>query len=130
VVESSRLSVSILNIFPYNNGHLMVMPKRHVGDFLALKPPELTDLMLLLQRTQTSLKRVLRPHGFNIGLNLGREAGAGITEHLHFHIVPRWNGDTNFMPLFSGTKVISESLTALRERLLDDIQTRNRRTRK
>ena len=129
VVETSRLSFSVLNIYPYNNGHMMVMPKRHVGDFQKLRPAELTDMMLLLQKTQRSLKRVLDPHAFNLGLNLGREAGAGITEHLHFHIVPRWNGDTNFMPLFSGTKVISQSLEHLREGLLHDIQKRDRRAR-
>ncbi len=130
VIETSPLSFSVLNIYPYNNGHMMVMPKRHVGDFQKLGPEELTDMMLLLQRTQASLKQVLDPHAFNLGLNLGREAGAGIMEHLHFHIVPRWNGDTNFMPLFSSTKVISQSLESLREQLRRDIQKRDRRARR
>ena len=130
VVEVSRFSFSILNIYPYNNGHLMVMPLRHVGNFQSLRPAELADMMRLLQKTQASLTRVLKPHAFNICLNLGREAGSGILDHLHFHIVPRWNGDTNFMPLLGGTKVISESLEAVRERLNHDIQKRNRRTRK
>ena len=106
------------------------MPKRHVGDFQKLKKAELTDLMLLLQKTQKHLENILDPDSFNIGLNLGQEAGAGIKDHLHFHIVPRWNGDTNFMPLFSETKVLSESLESLHSRLLDDIQKRNRRKRK
>lgn len=133
VIEVSEHAFSVLNIYPYNNGHVMVMPIRHIGDFQQLKPAELVDLMLLVQKTQATLKRVLKPDAFNIGLNLGREAGAGIRKHLHFHIVPRWNGDTNFMPLFSGTKVISQSLAELRKRLLNDIQSqsqkRNRRKR-
>jgi len=120
IIEVTHLSFSILNLFPYNNGHLMVMPKRHVGDFLKIKPEELTDMMLLLQKSQKALTRTLKPHGFNVGLNLGREAGAGIVNHLHFHIVPRWKGDTNFFPLFSDTKVISESLAAVQARLLTD----------
>jgi len=130
IVETTKYSASILNIYPYNNGHLMVMPRRHVGDFQKLKKAELTDLMLLLQKTQKHLQNILDPDSFNIGLNLGQEAGAGIKDHLHFHIVPRWNGDTNFMPLFSETKVLSESLESLHSRLLDDIQKRNRRKRK
>ena len=130
IVETTKSSASILNIYPYNNGHLMVMPRRHVGDFQKLTKTELTDLMLLLQKTQKHLQNILDPDSFNIGLNLGQEAGAGIKDHLHFHIVPRWNGDTNFMPLFSETKVLSESLESLHSRLLDDIQKRNRRKRK
>jgi ATP adenylyltransferase len=130
VIEVRKLSFSILNIFPYNNGHLMILPKRHVGELSGLKPAELLDMMTLLQDTEQVLRKVLRPHAFNVGLNLGRVAGAGITEHLHFHIVPRWAGDTNFMPLFGGAKVISESLGSLRTRLTDVIQTRDRRARK
>jgi ATP adenylyltransferase len=130
LIEESRHSFSLLNLFPYNNGHLMIAPKRHVSGLARLRSEELADLVLLLEASRKRLKRILRPHGFNIGLNLGRAAGAGLTSHLHFHIVPRWNGDTNFMPLFAGTKVISESLDACRRRLLDDIQKRARKTRK
>ncbi len=129
VVEVTKLSASLLNIYPYNNGHIMVLPRRHVGDFQKLKRAELTDLMELLQKTQKTLARVLKPDGFNVGLNLEREAGAGIREHLHFHVVPRWNGDTNFMPVCARTKVISQSLETLHKALCDDIQKRNRRKR-
>lgn len=130
VVEVTKHSFSVLNIYPYNNGHLMIAPHRHEGSFVKMKPEELRDMMQLLQKTQSSLERVLKPDSFNIGMNLGREAGAGIVDHLHFHIVPRWNGDTNFMPLFAETKILSQSLEAVREGLLNDIQKRNRRKRK
>jgi ATP adenylyltransferase len=130
VIEVSEHSFSVLNIYPYNNGHMMILPIRHEGDLARLTSAELEDVMELLRRSQACLKRVLRPEGFNIGMNLGREAGAGVADHLHFHLVPRWRGDTNFMTLFSGTRVISQSLDDLRKRLLDDIKKRDRRKRR
>jgi len=100
----------IMNFYPYNNGHLMVVPYRHTADLAALTAAEQSEMMALLGRCTTILTQQLKPHGFNIGMNLGRTAGAGIDDHLHFHIVPRWNGDTNFMPVTGHTKVLSQGL--------------------
>ncbi|HOW42720.1 MAG TPA: HIT domain-containing protein [Candidatus Omnitrophota bacterium] len=110
-------SIALLNIYPYNNGHLMVAPKRHVRVFSRLSDVELLDLMRCVETVKSLLERVLRPDGFNIGINLSEVAGAGIPGHLHIHIVPRWNGDTNFMPVLNGTKIISQSLEELYKRL-------------
>jgi ATP adenylyltransferase len=112
VVVRSRLCFALLNLYPYNSGHLMVVPYRHTGDFASLSQDELSDVMSLLQRLSVALTGALRPDGFNIGANLGRPAGAGIDQHVHFHIVPRWNGDTNFMPILADTKMISEDMHA------------------
>ncbi|MBC7341567.1 MAG: HIT domain-containing protein [Clostridia bacterium] len=100
----------ILNRFPYNSGHLLIAPYRHVKDFEQLTNEELLDLGQQVQRMVVVLKEVLKPQAFNIGLNLGAPAGAGLPGHLHVHIVPRWQGDTNFMPVTADTKVISEGL--------------------
>ena len=100
----------ILNKFPYNNGHVMVVPYLHSGNYLELPADVLLDLQQTIQKTIRVMKNIMNPHGFNVGMNIGRTAGAGIDEHLHFHIVPRWDGDTNFMPIISETKVVSESL--------------------
>jgi len=111
-----------LNRYPYNNGHLMVVPYVHVASLEDLDPPTLTELMLLVNRGLAALRTAYKPDGFNIGVNLGRAAGAGIAEHVHIHIVPRWNADTNFMPIVSETRVIPEMLdqTYGRLRLLFD----------
>ncbi len=110
-------SFCLLNIFPYNNGHLMVAPKRHVKDLDKLNPEEALDLIKALVLAKKLLVKVLRPEGFNIGINSGSVAGAGIPGHLHVHIVPRWKGDTNFMPVLGQTKIISQSLEELYKRL-------------
>jgi len=117
VVLESIYSLCLLNTFPYNNGHLMACPKRHTGKLDRLTQAESLDLLKMLDRAQKLLDKTLKPHGYNIGINLSRSAGAGITNHLHIHIVPRWEGDTNFMPSIYGTKVISQSLEALYKRL-------------
>ena len=117
ILKRTRHSFAVLNIFPYNNGHLMVIPKRHVDGLDQLKSAELMDLFQLVNQMTGRLRKVMKPHGMNIGINLGRAAGAGVPEHIHVHLVPRWNGDTNFMPVVSGTKVISESLKAVYRRL-------------
>lgn len=100
----------IMNNYPYNPGHVMIAPYRHVGKWEDLTDQELLEMMQLSQLVIKALKRTMNPHGFNMGVNLGRVAGAGIDDHVHLHIVPRWNGDTNFMPVIADTKVIPESL--------------------
>ncbi|WP_457681582.1 HIT family protein [Thermovibrio sp.] len=100
----------ILNRFPYNTGHLMVCPVRHTGDFLSLLPEELSEIDELIKRSIKALKRVYNPEGFNVGLNLGRVSGGSVNTHIHYHVVPRWQGDTNFMPVIGGVKVIPQSL--------------------
>jgi ATP adenylyltransferase len=112
VFKTSK-SICLLNIYPYNNGHLLVSPLRHVADIELLDETELLDMFRCLKRAKGLLHKVLKPQGYNIGFNLNRQAGAGITGHLHMHIVPRWVGDTNFMPVISNTKVISQSLAEL-----------------
>lgn len=112
VITRGKLSFTLLNRYPYNNGHLMVSPYRHVADLQALKPAEWLDMLKLAQDAIRRLGKVMSPHGYNLGINLGRVAGAGIPGHLHLHIVPRWSGDTNFMPTVAQTKVISQSLAA------------------
>ncbi len=117
LVERTARSFSILNRYPYNNGHLLLAPRRHVKDFSRLTPEEICDLFALFNRSLGRLDRVLRPHGYNVGCNLGRVGGAGVPGHLHLHLVPRWLGDTNFMPVTAGTKVVSQSLDVLYEKL-------------
>ena len=117
VVRRTKHSFAILNLYPYNNGHVLVLPKKHTAGFETLKEAELLDLMKLQNEMIHKLKKRLRPHGFNLGANLGVAAGAGVKGHLHLHVVPRWLGDTNFMPVIGKTKVISESLKSLYERL-------------
>ncbi|MFA5085253.1 MAG: HIT domain-containing protein [Candidatus Omnitrophota bacterium] len=113
VLEKTKHSFSMLNIYPYNNGHVMVAPFRHVKSLEYLKAEELKDLMDLVVKTKKVLDKKIRPHGYNIGINIGKAAGAGFAGHVHIHIVPRWTGDTNFMPASCGTKVISESLDVM-----------------
>lgn len=117
VLLRDRSCFALMNLFPYNAGHLMVAPYQHTAELHDLTEQELADLMLLTRRCKQLLDAVLRPEGFNIGLNLGRAAGAGIEEHLHLHIVPRWNGDTNFMPVLGETRVIPDALQPMYRRL-------------
>lgn len=107
----------VLNKYPYNNGHLLVAPRRHVGRLDLLTPAEHVALMDTLARLVPLLERLMNAEGFNVGLNMGAVAGAGLPGHLHWHLVPRWSGDTNFMPVFAGIKVIPQSLDALWELL-------------
>lgn len=108
----SETAFIVLNRFPYTNGHLMVVPNRHVSSMEKLNDQERLDLLNLQDLALSLLKKVFHPHGFNVGFNLGQMGGAGIPGHIHMHVVPRWKGDTNFMPVLTGTKVISESLQA------------------
>jgi ATP adenylyltransferase len=110
ILWRSRRAFVILNKFPYNPGHLMVVPYTHTADLDVLVPDELTDLMLSLRHAVGCLQRAMTPDGYNIGINLGRTAGAGIPAHVHYHVVPRWDGDHNFMPIIAETKVIPQHL--------------------
>ena len=112
----------VLNKYPYTAGHLMVVPNRHVAGLDDLAPEELADLLLVGREMCALLGRVMRPHGFNLGLNLGRPAGAGLEEHLHLHVVPRWSGDTNFMPVLDGVTVVPEALAATAAKLREALE--------
>jgi ATP adenylyltransferase len=118
VVHRGERAYVILNKYPYNNGHLMVVPHRHVGRLSDLDAPELAEVMALAQTVERALTDVYHPHGFNMGLNVGTAAGAGVLDHVHLHIVPRWLGDTSFMSVFGETRVLPEDLgtTAVRLR--------------
>jgi ATP adenylyltransferase len=110
VIARERSCFAMLNNFPYNGGHLMVIPYREVADFDQLTDGEMLEMMKLVRRCKNALAKTMQPHGFNVGVNLGRAAGAGIEEHLHIHVVPRWTGDTNFMPVLAKTSVVPEAL--------------------
>jgi ATP adenylyltransferase len=113
VLKRSHHNFAVLNLYPYNNGHVMIVPARHVDRVGKLTDQEQLDWLALYEEVTAALEKTLKPHGFNAGINFGRFAGAGIPKHLHFHIVPRWKGDVNFMPVIAGTKVISESLDSV-----------------
>jgi ATP adenylyltransferase len=117
VLFKGKYCYVMLNLYPYNSGHLMIIPYRHVSDYLDLSEEELQEVNFLHKVTLKSIREEMKPHGFNFGTNIGRTAGAGIDTHLHFHIVPRWNGDTNFMPALGEVKVISEDLLQTRDKL-------------
>jgi ATP adenylyltransferase len=117
VIARDRTCYALLNRYPYTGGHLMVVPYKQTGDFDELTDEEMCDLMKLTRRCVNALKQVMKADGFNIGVNLGKVAGAGITEHLHIHVVPRWNGDTNFMPVIANTTVMPQALAELAAQL-------------
>lgn len=117
VIFRSESCFVMLNRYPYSNGHLMVIPYRHSANLDELDPEELLDLMETLRLSGKILGTALRPEGYNIGMNIGKVSGAGVADHLHFHIVPRWNGDTNFMTVLSDTRVVPESLTSSYDKL-------------
>src|SRR5688572_12867081 len=117
VVYRGTRAFVLMNRYPYNSGHLMIIPKRHSADFLSLDEEESLECMRLLQAGHRALTEVVKPHAYNIGMNLGRTAGAGIDDHFHWHIVPRWDGDTNFMGVLADVKVISEDMARQRGEL-------------
>ena len=117
VVTRGQTCFVVLNLYPYNNGHVMVVPNRHVGSLAEATSPELSELMLLTRRAEIALTEAYRPHGMNLGINLGRPAGAGVPGHLHMHVVPRWDGDTNFMTVVGATRVVPEELPQTLKRL-------------
>ncbi len=117
IVHRGARAYVLMNLYPYSNGHLMVAPYRHVGTPGELEADERAEMWELLDRSIGVLTAVMQPHGFNAGINLGRVAGAGVVDHIHLHVVPRWNGDTNFMPVLADVKVMPEHLTRTAERI-------------
>jgi ATP adenylyltransferase len=122
VIARDRTCYALLNTYPYTGGHLMIVPYKQVQDLDGLTDEEMTDLLRLTRRCQAALKQVMKPDGFNIGMNLGKVAGAGIADHLHIHIVPRWLGDTNFMPVLASTTVVPQALKELAAQLRAALQ--------
>lgn len=117
LIQKGLLTFTILNLYPYNNGHLMIVPYTHNGDLLSLSDEENLEIMEQLKLSVKALEEVLKPEGFNIGVNIGKASGAGVDDHIHYHIVPRWNGDTNFMPVLGEVKVISQDLLITKKNL-------------
>lgn len=126
-VHQTEHSMIVLNKFPYNSGHLLVLPRRHVGDLLALSKDEYADLSELIREAMSALQDLYQPGGMNVGLNHGATAGAGIPAHLHYHLIPRWAGDLNFFPLIAETKVVVETLEQTWDRLRTRFQGSTRR---
>lgn len=123
IVARAPLCFVLLNLYPYNNGHLMVAPYRHAARLQDLSDEEIAQLMQVVRRLEPILTEHFHPDGFNGGINLGQVAGAGVADHVHFHLVPRWSGDTNFMPVLCDTKVIPQSLEAVFDLLHEPVQT-------
>ena len=119
IVQAGRLAYVTLNLYPYNNGHVLALPYRHAADLDELHEDEAGELMALVTQARVALQRAFAPDGYNVGMNLGSAAGAGIPGHLHFHVVPRWAGDTNFMPVTGDVKVMPETLDQTKRRLVD-----------
>lgn len=117
IVHEGRLAFVILNLYPYSNGHVMVVPRRHIATLAEATPDELGEIMLLARRAELVLTEAYSPHGLNLGINLGRAAGAGVADHLHLHVVPRWTGDTNFMTIVADARVLPETLEQTGARL-------------
>jgi ATP adenylyltransferase len=117
VVARGRVSYVILNLYPYNSGHLMVVPNRHIASLAEAAPEELTELMAFTRNAEIALNEAYRPQGINVGINIGRPAGAGIVDHVHIHLVPRWTGDTNFMSVVGNIRVLPEEIGDSAKRL-------------
>ena len=122
VIARDRTCFALLNRYPYNGGHIMVVPYKEVLDLNGLTDEETTDLWKLVRRCLNALTGVMKPDGFNVGINLGKVAGAGIAEHLHIHVVPRWTGDTNFMPVIAGTGVVPDALKEIAAKLRAELR--------
>ncbi len=124
IVSRSTHCFVMMNLYPYNSGHLLVIPYRHSAEFGELSAKEHADIMKTISTMLSLLKKTINPHGFNIGANLGRIAGAGVDQHIHFHIVPRWSGDTNFMPVLADVKLVSEEMRSLYKKLKKNLKGR------
>jgi ATP adenylyltransferase len=119
IVHRGKNTIALLNKYPYSSGHFMVAPARHIGEYTALSAEEVLELHRLSSAGMGALAQLYAPQGYNVGWNLGRVAGAGLVDHVHMHVVPRWGGDTNFMPVLADVKVLPEHLTETRRRLAD-----------
>ena len=122
VIKRAKSSIVLMNRYPYNSGHLLIAPYRHSDNLSVLTKEELSELMLLASEACEILRRAIKPDGFNLGINLGTVAGAGLKDHIHIHVVPRWQGDTNFMPVLSESKVMSQELGELWQLLRNTLQ--------
>jgi ATP adenylyltransferase len=122
ILYRGRHSFLIMNLFPYNNGHLMAAPYRHTADLVGLTAEEQAEIFVLSRYGVRLLGEAFHPDGYNIGMNLGKVAGAGVADHLHMHVVPRWNGDTNFMPVLGETKVLPDALHGTYDKLMDALR--------
>ena len=122
IVHKGKFCFVMLNLYPYNNGHLMIIPYRHLSDYVELTNEELAEIAKLNKYCILALRNIISPHGFNFGANIGKAAGAGIHTHLHFHLVPRWNGDTNFMPVLGEVKIISQDLLITKNKLVEEFK--------
>ncbi len=122
ILHRGESCFTIMNLYPYNNGHIMIIPYRHVSDITLLSSAETGEMMDLLKFFVSVIKKVMNPEAFNSGINMGRPAGAGIADHLHMHLVPRWTGDTNFMPVLGDTRVISEHISDTYDKLLEAVK--------
>lgn len=122
ILHRGKHNFVIMNKYPYNNAHLMVVPYRHIANFESLADSESLEIMKIISKSLAVLRGAINPQGFNIGMNIGRIAGAGIDDHLHFHIVPRWAADTNFMPVIGHTKIVSEGLWETWDRLKEGFE--------
>lgn len=122
VLHKGKYNFIMMNLYPYNNGHLMILPYRHTADYLELTTEELNEITELNKKAIIALKNIMSPHGFNFGANIGQAAGAGIHTHLHFHLVPRWNGDTNFMPVLGEVKIISQDLLETKKKIIAEFR--------
>jgi ATP adenylyltransferase len=125
VLYKGKFCFIMMNLYPYNNGHLMMIPYRHVSDYTELTKEELNEITELNKKAILALKEVMSPHGFNFGANIGQASGAGIHTHLHFHLVPRWNGDTNFMTVLGEVKIISQDLLVTKKKLIVELRKLN-----
>lgn len=125
VIARRKTCYALLNTYPYNGGHLMVVPYRQVAELTDLTAEESAELMVLTQECVAALKQCMKPDGFNVGMNIGKCAGAGIAEHLHVHVVPRWSGDTNFMPVLGQTSVLPQALVEIAAQLRDSLSARD-----
>jgi ATP adenylyltransferase len=122
IVYRSKLCFVMLNKYPYNNGHLMIVPYLHESDLTKIPDDIVMEMQRTIKKSIQAVTNTMLPHGINIGINIGRTAGAGIDDHLHYHLVPRWDGDTNFMPIIGETKVVSEALADSWKKLFDEFR--------
>jgi ATP adenylyltransferase len=121
-VYDGELCFAMLNLYPYNSGHVLIIPKRHLSRFDTLEESELNEVMKISKIIMKALEKIMKPQGFNFGANIGKAAGAGIDDHIHFHVLPRWNGDTNFMPAIGEVKIISLDLINTKKQLIEAIK--------